>query len=238
MSQTLQELICRLVTANHILAHEGIVDAYGHVSVRHPLHKDRYLLSRSRSPELVTADDIMEFTLDGRPANGSTAQPYLERFIHGALYEARPDVQSVIHSHAGEVLPFTICATPLRCVLHVASGMGETSPVWDIADEFGDTNLLVTDMAQGRSLARTLASNQTVLMRGHGFTVGAPSLEDAVKAAVYMPLNARVLLAAQQMGEVRALSAGEIRIRNEVKPDSPQMRRAWEYWEQRAAGKN
>jgi ribulose-5-phosphate 4-epimerase/fuculose-1-phosphate aldolase len=229
-------LIDDLVTANHILANEGVVDAYGHISVRHPNHTGRYLLSRSRSPELVQTADILEYHLDGTAVGNSGEQPYLERFIHGAIYESRPDVQAIVHSHAESVLPFTVCPTPLRCVLHVASGMGSDDlPVWDIADRFGDTDLLVSQMEQGRDLARALRSHSAVLMRGHGFTVVAQSLADVVKTALYMPVNARVLATATQLGGAKPLSAGEIAVRARTKPDSPQMRRAWEYWKTRAA---
>jgi len=231
----LMDLIDQLVTANHILANEGVVDAYGHVSVRHPDDANRYLLSRSRSPELVQAADIMEYRLDGTPVGSGGEQPYLERFIHGAIYESRADVQAVVHSHAESVLPFSVCPTPLRCVLHVASGMGpDDVPVWDIADRFGDTGLLVTEMEQGRDLARTLRARNAVLMRGHGFTVTGDSLANVVKTAVYMPVNARVLAAALQLGGAKPLSPGEIEIRSRVRADSPQMRRAWEYWKTRA----
>src|SRR3989449_2067842 len=159
--------IRNLVVANRILANEGVVDAYGHVSVRHPLHPERYLLSRSRSPELVERGDVMEFMLDGTPVGGDTRPPYLERFIHGALYEARPEVQAVVHAHAEAVLPFTVSTTPLRPVVHMASFIGARIPGGDIRDSFGDTNLLVGDMAQGRDLARGLGSERVVLMRGH-----------------------------------------------------------------------
>ena len=141
-----------LVIANRILAMENVVDGYGHVSIRHPQKPDHYLLSRSLSPGYVTKDDIIEFTLDGKPIK-DTRPPYLERFIHGAIYEARPDVKAVIHSHAEDLLPFSISKTPMCCVAHVASDMGNHVPVWDIEDKFGDaTNLLVINMEQGLSL--------------------------------------------------------------------------------------
>ena len=153
----LDRAIRDLVIANRILAREDVVDAYGHVSVRHPTKPDHYLLSRSLSPELVTKDDIIEFMLDGTPVTDKRP-PYLERFIHGAIYEARPEIRAVVHSHAEDTLPFSISkTTPLCCVAHVASDMGTKVPVWDIADKFGDaTNLLVTNMAQGRDMARKL----------------------------------------------------------------------------------
>jgi HCOMODA/2-hydroxy-3-carboxy-muconic semialdehyde decarboxylase len=227
-----------LVVANRILAHQGVVDAYGHVSVRHPFHADRYLLSRSRSPELVSEEDILEFHLDGTPVANDSPAPYVERHIHGGVYERRPDVHAIVHSHALDVLPFAIGDVPLRPVIHVASDMGLTVPVWDIRDRFGDTNLLVSTMDQGRDLAMSLAANRVVLMRGHGFTATGRTIIDVVKAAVYLPQNARVLKEALLMGAtVKTLSAGEIAVRDTVDPWSPQMQRAWEYWALRAGVK-
>jgi len=231
----LNKLIDDLVDANRILANEDVVDAYGHVSLRHPDRPDHFLLSRSRSPELVERGDILEFDSRGEPVQ-SGPTPYLERFIHAGIYAARPDVNVVIHSHADVVLPFTITDMPLRPVIHTASDMGAAAPVWDIADKFGDTNLLVTNIEQGHDLAHCLACNSTVLMRGHGFTVVGRSLVEAVKTAVYMPRNARILLEALRLGHVKYLSEGEIAVRREVKPDAPQMTRAWDYWKSRADG--
>jgi HCOMODA/2-hydroxy-3-carboxy-muconic semialdehyde decarboxylase len=230
----LDSAIGDLVIANRILAKEDVVDAYGHVSIRHPQKPDRYLLSRSLSPEFVTRADIIEFTLDGQPV-GDERPPYLERFIHGAVYEARPDINAVVHSHAEDVLPFSISKTPMCCVAHVASDMGLHVPVWDIADKFGDeTNLLVVNMAQGRDMARILGGNSVVLMRGHGFAAAADGLLKLVRMAVYLPRNARVLLAAMRMGEFKALSEGEIRTRNRFRAGSPEMQRGWEFWARRA----
>lgn len=224
-------LIEDLVHANRILAREGVLDAYGHVSVRHPSRPDRYLLSRSRSPELVGAGDIVEYSLDGDSPENAGKPPYMERFIHGAIYEARPDVHAVVHSHADEVLPFSITDIPLRPVIHVASDMGDRVPVWDIRDGFGDTNLLVTNMQQGRDLARALAENRVVLMRGHGFSVAGRNLFEAVRIAMYLPRNARILMEAMRMSDsVKALSPGEVAIRSKMDPAAPSARRAWEYW--------
>ncbi len=231
----LERALADVVIANRILAHEGIVDAYGHVSVRHPRDPKRYLLARSLSPEMVQLADIMEFDLDGTPAGGDSRQPYLERFIHGALYEARPEVLAVVHAHAEDVLPFGITSTPLRPVIHSGSFMGAEVPVWDIRDRFGDTNLLVTNMPQGRDLAARLAGNNVALMRGHGFVAAARSLIEVVRMSVYVPRNARVQMAAMQLGEVKPLSRGEIDARNAgYKPHSPETWRAWEYWATRA----
>jgi len=231
----LERALADVVIANRILAHEGIVDAYGHVSVRHPRDPKRYLLARSLSPEMVQQADIMEFDLDGTPAGGDSRQPYLERFIHGAVYEARPEVLAVVHAHAEDVLPFGITSTPLRPVIHSGSFMGAEVPVWDIRERFGDTNLLVTNMPQGRDLAARLAGNNVALMRGHGFVAAARSLIEVVRMSVYVPRNARVQMAAMQLGEVKPLSRGEIDARNAgYKPHSPETWRACEYWATRA----
>jgi len=230
----LERAMLNVVIGNRILANERVVDAYGHVSVRHPLDPTRYLLSRSRAPELVERGDIIEFDLEGKPVNGDARPPYLERFIHGAIYEARPEVQAVVHAHAEAVLPFTISATPLRPVVHMASFIGARIPMWDVRDNFGDTNLLVVNMAQGRDLARGLGGERVALMRGHGFVAAGRSLPEAIRIGVYMPVNARVLLDALRLGEVKALSRGEIEAHASMKPDDPAMWRAWEYWAVRA----
>jgi ribulose-5-phosphate 4-epimerase/fuculose-1-phosphate aldolase len=231
----LDRVVRELVIANRILANEEVVDAYGHVSVRHPDDPGRYLVARSRAPELVEPGDIVELTLDGTPTRDEKRALYLERFIHGAIYEARPDVIAVVHAHAEAVLPFTVTKTPLRPVIHSGSFMGPEVPVWDIADQFGDTNLLVTNMAQGRDLARCLGPNNVALMRGHGFAAAARSLIEVVRMSVYTPRNARALLAALALGEVKPLTRGEIDARNAgYKPSSPETQRAWEYWAHRA----
>ena len=234
----LDRALCELVIANRILSHENVVDAYGHVSVRHPGDPKRYLLARSLSPEMVQQADIMEFELDGTPVGGDRRQPYLERFIHGAVYEARPEVIAVVHAHAEDVLPFGITDAPLRPVIHSGSFMGAEVPVWDIRDKFGDTNLLVTNMPQGRDLAVRLGGNNVALMRGHGFVAAARSLIEVVRMSVYVPRNARVQMAAMRLGAVKPLSRGEIDARNAgYKPHSPETWRAWEYWAIRAGCK-
>lgn len=224
-----------LVIANRILAHEGVVDAYGHVSVRSPHDPSRYLISVSRSPELVTSADIIECTLDGTPAKAEHRALYIERHIHGAIYERRPEVQAVIHSHALEVLPFSISTVKLQPVLHSAGIIGHRIPVWDIADKFGDTSLLVENMAQGRDLADMLASDRVVLMRGHGFATGGRTLPEVVRIAAILPRNARALLEALSLGGgFKGLSAGEIDRRLGARVDAPEYYRAWEYWATRA----
>ena len=225
-----------LVIANRILAREDVVDAYGHVSMRHPHDPTRYLLSWSRSPELVEGNDIIEYTLDGKAVKDDGRPPYLERFIHGAIYEARPEVQAVIHSHAEDLLPYGITTAKLTPVIHSGSIIGTEVPVWDIADKFGtDTNLLVRNMDQGRDLAKRLAGNRLALMRGHGFAAAGRSLMDAVRIGVYAPKNARVQMAAMRLGEPKPLAPGEIAARTDLfNPNTAEMWRAWEYWARRA----
>jgi HCOMODA/2-hydroxy-3-carboxy-muconic semialdehyde decarboxylase len=231
-------IITELVIANRILAKEDVVDAYGHVSVRNPENPERFFLAHSKSPSMVEAPDIVEHTLDGQAARPEKRPLYLERFIHAAIYEARPDVIAVVHAHAEDVLPFTITQPALRPVIHSGAFIGAEVPVWDIADEFGDrTNLLVTNMAQGRGLARKLGNRSVALMRGHGFAAAARSLIDVVRMSVYLPRNARVQFKAMQLGELKPLSQGEIDARaagTGYKPDSPETQRAWQYWAQRA----
>jgi HCOMODA/2-hydroxy-3-carboxy-muconic semialdehyde decarboxylase len=232
---SLDTAIRNLVIANRILAHEGVVDAYGHVSIRHPEKPGHYLLSRSRSPELVEMADIMEFALDGAAVGNDKRQPYLERFIHGSIYASRPEICAVVHSHADEVLPFSVSLTTrLRPVVHTAGCMGKHVPVWDIRHKFGDTNMLVTNVEQGRDLAAALAGNSVVLMAGHGFAAAGRSLMEVVRIAVYLPKNARVYLEALRLGEVRVLSEGEVEQKMVKNPQAPEMVRAWEYWAKRA----
>src|ERR1700674_92300 len=185
-------LVRDLVVANRILASENVVDAYGHVSVRHPGNPQRFLLATSVAPEMVEEDHIVEFNLDCTPVRDDGRPLYHERFIHGGIYETRPDVQAVVHAHSEDVLPFTIANTPLRPVIHSGSFMGMHVPVWDIADRFGpDTNMLVTNMAQARDLARCLGGNNVVLMRGHGFSAAARSLIAVARIAVFLPRKPR-----------------------------------------------
>ena len=227
------DILRNLVIANRILAHEGVVDAYGHISVRHPERSDRFFLSASRSPELVTLDDIIEYDLDCNPVDLRDRVQYTERPIHGGIYRSRPDVISVVHNHAYEVIPFTITqGVRLRPVLHLAAGLGTEVPVWDIRDRFGDTNLLVTTAAQGADLAQGLGANRVVLMRGHGAAVAGASIQDAVHTSVYLKVNALLQAEAMRMGgDLVYLSDGEIA---EMRKSTAGHARAWEYWTRRA----
>jgi len=234
----LDAIIKDLVIANRILAKEDVVDAYGHVSIRNPENPKTFFISRSLAPELITKDDIVELDLSGEPVNKNEKRSlYLERFIHAAILEARPDLNSVVHAHAEDTLPFGIAAAvKLRPVIHSGSFIGPNVPVWDIADKFGATNVLVTNMAQGRDLAKCLGKNNVALMRGHGFASAARSLIEVVRMSVYLPRNARALMRAKMLGgKIKYLSKGEIDARNKgYSPYSTETWRAWEYWANKA----
>ena len=223
-----------LVTANRILAREGVVDAYGHVSIRHPDHPGRYILSQSRAPDLVEVSDLMEYTLEGDPIDQQGRPMYTERPIHGGIYEARDDVLAVVHNHAPSLIPFTVTDTPLRPILHLAALTGPEIPVWDIRDNFGDTNLLVTTMDQGRDLASCLGGRRVSLMRGHGCVIAGRSIREVVMASVYLQVNAGMLLESLSLGDVKYLSPGEIEAMTESQMSLTGQERAWEYWANRA----
>ena len=224
----------RLIAANRILAREDVVDAFGHVSLRHPETPHRFVMSCSRAPELVDFDDLMEFELDGEAIDGQGRTPYGERMIHGAVFEARPDVTAVVHNHAYEVLPFGITEMPIRPVIHVASVIGADIPIWDIADKFGDTDMLVRTMEQGRDLAQTLQANNCLLMRGHGATVAGLSVQDAVMTSIYLQVNAQLQMDALRLGDVTNLHPGEVDIRLARSEKFIGNARAWEYLSRRA----
>jgi HCOMODA/2-hydroxy-3-carboxy-muconic semialdehyde decarboxylase len=234
-------LIADLVAANHILANEGVVDAFGHVSVRHPDDPSRFLLSHAISPELVEAGDIEELTLEGQPVDAHARKPYLERFIHAALYEARLDIQSVVHHHSHSVIPFGITGEKLRPVMHVCATIGHEVPIWDSQDKFGDTALLVSDMAMGRDFARVLGDGRCALMRGHGCSVAGGSIQAAVFTAIYLEVNAALQSSASRLGEVKFLTPGEIEKVNSRVGRGERgegFQRAWEYWCRRAGIKS
>src|SRR5438132_10867421 len=171
VSNSIVDLHYELALASRMLANEGVLDACGHVSLRHPADPGRYLLARSRSPQLVEPADVLEFTLDSQPVEPPSVQLFAERVIHGCVFEARRDVMAVCHHHAPAVLPFAIAGVPIVPVFHLGAAIGDSVPFWDQRDEFGDTNLLVAKPEEGRSLARALGPHAAVLMRGHGATV-------------------------------------------------------------------
>jgi HCOMODA/2-hydroxy-3-carboxy-muconic semialdehyde decarboxylase len=222
-----------LVTANRILAREGVVDSFGHVSVRHPDRPDRYFLSRARAPELIDLDDVMEFALDGAAIDARGRKPYAERYIHGAVYEMRSDARAVVHNHSPSVIPFSVTAAPLSPIMHMCAGIGARIPTWDSRVSFGDTNLLVTNMDMARNLAAALGDRPVVLMRGHGCVVAAGSLREAVFNSIYLQLNADLQLQARPLGEITFLSEGEIAAVLRTR-GSFTFERAWEFWCRRA----
>jgi ribulose-5-phosphate 4-epimerase/fuculose-1-phosphate aldolase len=222
-----------LVTANRILANEGIVDSFGHVSARHPDNPQHYLLSRARAPERIERGDIIEYTLDGAAIDKNAPAPYMERFIHGAIYEARPDVQAVVHNHSPSVIPFGVTGRKLKPFLHLCAHIGQEVPTWDSRDAFGDTTLLVGDMAMGRDLAKLLGARPTTLMRGHGATVVGRTVRHAVFVSVYLEVAAKLQMQAMALGDIKFLSPGEIdKIVERLNDYS--LNRAWENWARRA----
>ena len=226
-------IVEELVTANRVLANEGIVDSFGHVSARHPDNPQRYLLSRARAPERIERDDIVEYTLDGTAIDERGRAPYLERFIHGAIYEMRPDVHAVVHNHSPSTIPFGVTGKKLKPLLHMCASIGHEVPVWDSHDKFGDTTLLVTDMDMGRDLARLLGSRPTALMRGHGATVVGRSVRHAVFVSVYLELGAKLQMQSMALGEIKFLTLGEVdKIAARVTDYT--LNRAWENWARRA----
>ena len=223
-----------LVDANHILFHQGVVDAFGHVSVRHPARPDRFLLARNMAPASVTAEDIIEFDLDGTPI-GDTRRVYLERFIHGEILRARPDVMAVVHSHSPSVVPFSIVPSlRFRPVCHMCGFMGAGATRFEIRETSGNgTDMLIRNQAQGRALADALGRSNLVLMRGHGSTVVGPDVRRAVFRAVYTEVNARLMAEALRLGPVEYVTEEEadagLAIENEI--DRP-----WNFWKAAVTG--
>jgi HCOMODA/2-hydroxy-3-carboxy-muconic semialdehyde decarboxylase len=230
-STAVEEALRELVLGNHILADHGVVDAYGHLSMRHPEHADRYFLSCSRAPEQVTLDDFIEFTLDSKPVGDESRPMYAERPIHGCIYAARPDVNSVCHNHAPASVPFGVTGTPMRPIWHVAAPIGYEVATWDIADEFGATDLLVVTEPMGTSLATMLGPNASILMRGHGSTVATASVRATVMTAVYLQENAKLLSTALLMNpNVKYLAREEVEKATARQCSPLALNRAWNAW--------
>jgi ribulose-5-phosphate 4-epimerase/fuculose-1-phosphate aldolase len=229
----LTEVIEQLAVANRILGHEGVIDAFGHVSIRHPYDPGRYLLSRSRSPLLVEPDDIIEYTLDSEPVAPPSSLLYSERVIHGCIYQARSDVMAVCHHHAPAVMPFCITGTPIVPVFHIGGAIGDKTPFWDQHDEFGDTNLLVVKPEEGQSLARALGPHSVVLMKRHGATVVGGSLRELVSRSIYLCQNAEYQLRSLTLGKPQPLHPGEITLAGAINLKTTAADRTWEYWSSR-----
>jgi HCOMODA/2-hydroxy-3-carboxy-muconic semialdehyde decarboxylase len=230
-------LIEDLIAANRILAEEGLVDAFGHVSIRHNRDPNRYLLSRSLAPALVTSSDLIEYDLDSNAVNAQGRPQYSERFIHGEIYRARPDVRAVVHNHSPSVVLFGVSTVPLRPVYHMAAFIGEGLPVFDIREAAGMTDMLVNSPDRGRALARTLGQRPAALMRGHGVTVVGPSLPFAVGRSYYLEVNAGVQARAIGLGGGVAYLDPE-EVRKALEPgENGSYQRSWEVWKQRVLQK-
>jgi ribulose-5-phosphate 4-epimerase/fuculose-1-phosphate aldolase len=221
-------LLKKLSLANRILYDQGIVDGFGHVSVRHDKSPEYFLLSRNRAPGLVRPEDILSYDLEGHPAEPTDQRSYLERFIHSEIYKARPDVVSVVHSHSPGVIPFGITGQRLRPVFHMSGFLGSGSALFEIRDAGGNTDLLIRDSGLGRALALSLGAHNCVLMRGHGSTTVAPSLELAVYRAIYAEANAKLQLQAAAMGSINFLSEEEAALA--AASTEGQVVRAWDLW--------
>lgn len=226
-------VIEELTVANRILAHEGVLDMFGHISMRHPHNPERYLMSRSRSPEVVESADILEYTLDSEPVKAPTARLYSERVIHGEIYKMRGDVMAVCHNHAPAVMPFCVTGKPIVPVFHVGAVIGGEIPFWDQHDEFGNTDLLVVKPEEGRSLARALGPHSVVLMRRHGSTVVGGGLRELVARSILLCHNATYLLQALLIGTPQPLYPGEIGPAGEINLRPGVLARTWEYWSTR-----
>ena len=228
-----ESLVDDVVTANHILAAQEIVDAFGHVSVRTAPGAGRYLISRSIAPAQVTAADILELDLDSKPAANEKRTSYRERFIHGEIYRVRPDVMSIVHCHAPALIPFGITKIPLRPVYHNSSFVGEGVPVFEVREAGGDTDMLVSTPELGKALAKALGNKPAVLMRGHGAVIVGKSIIEAVARSVYLEVNARVQAQAMAMGQrITYLDEGEVKKRAD---DPDPYGRAWDLWKHQAA---
>jgi len=225
-----------LVTANRILAREDVVDSFGHISVRHPDNPNHFFMSRARAPDCVEKDDMMEFTLEGELISDDDRQPYLERFIHGTVFEARPDVHSIVHNHSPSVIPFGATGTKIKPIVHMAASIGHEVPIWDSQTKFGDTNLLIANLDMGRDFAKFLGPGISALMRGHGSVIAGKNIRHAVHVSIYLETGAKLQMEAMRMGDVTYLTSGEVDKIIE-RTASYTINRAWENWCKRA-GRN
>jgi len=231
LAQPDRGLVEDLVAANRILAQEGVLDGWGHVSVR--LSRDRFLMSQAVAPALVRAEDLVEFGLDGKPIDGKARDLYSERFIHSEIYRVRPDVVAVVHNHAPSLIPFGVTKVPLKPLYHRSAFIGLGVPVFEIREAGGMTDLLIRSPALGRALAQTLGDKPAVLMRGHGSTVVGPSIPRVVSRSIFLALNATLQQQAMALGApITYLDAEETRLIEEREGHG--LKRAWEAWKQKA----
>jgi ribulose-5-phosphate 4-epimerase/fuculose-1-phosphate aldolase len=220
-----------LAAASRILATQGVVDGFGHVSMRHPNAPDRYWMSRSIAPALVTPDDLIEYDLASRPCNANGRSSFLERFIHGEIYRARPEVMSIVHSHSPSVIPFGLVGVPMQAMFHNAAFIAAGVPVFDISQRFGATDMLVSDGAKGVALVESMGGHDIVLMRAHGSVACGPTLQTAVFRAVYTEVNARIQHWTAALGGGRAMAAlSEQEGRLADVTNQTAGMRAWDLW--------
>jgi ribulose-5-phosphate 4-epimerase/fuculose-1-phosphate aldolase len=225
------EVIKDLAAASRILATQGVVDGFGHVSLRHPSAPDRYFMSRSLAPALVTPDDLIEYDLDSHPCNANGRNSFLERFIHGEIYKARPDIRSVVHSHSPSVIPFGLVNVKMQAMFHNGAFIAAGVPVFDIREKFGATDMLVSDGVKGVALAQAMGRKDIALMRAHGSVACGPTLQTAVFRAVYTEVNARIqhmTLALGNGAPIAALDAEEGRLADVINQTAGM--RAWHLW--------
>ena len=222
-----------LALANHILVNQGVLDGFGHISARHPHKLDRFFIARSMAPALVEVADIVEVDLDGQVHDAQNRRTYLERFIHSAIYKARPDVMSVIHSHSPAVIPFGVTGARLRPICHMSGFLGAVTPVYDIRHAAGDsTDLLISNQALGESLAQTLGKSHVALMRGHGSVTVGNSIKQAVFRGIYTENNARLQSEAARLGEINFLTDAEAQATSDM--NDQHLDRPWEMWKRDA----
>ena len=233
MADSLAAIREELSLANRILAHEGIVDAFGHISVRHPTDPGRFLISRHRAPELVAPDDILEYTLDTEPVHPTSFRHYGERVIHGCIYQARPDVMAVCHHHAPAMMPYAISRAALVPVYHLGASMGSRVPFWDSRDDFGSTALVLVKPEEGRSLAKALGKGWMILMGRHGATAAGTSIRETVFRTIFSCKNAELQTQARLLGHVEALDAKEVELAAAYNLRPGPLERAWDYWVKR-----
>jgi HCOMODA/2-hydroxy-3-carboxy-muconic semialdehyde decarboxylase len=226
-------LIEDLVYANRILYNQAVLDGFGHVSVRSDKDPTHFLMSRSMAPGLVTSNDIMEFDKSGEPVDARGRNGYVERYIHAAIYRARPDVKSVVHSHSPDLIPYGVTGTVLRPVYHVSAFLRLGAPIFDTQKEFGDTDTLIRDNKLGDALAKVLGNSGIALMRGHGFVAVAESTQVAVYRSIYAQLNARVQSEAMKLGTVKFLTPGEAERAQAITEGT--VGRSWELWKSQVA---
>jgi HCOMODA/2-hydroxy-3-carboxy-muconic semialdehyde decarboxylase len=229
-----QGLLDDLVAANRVLYAKNVVDGLGHVSVRHDKDPNLYVLAAERAPGLVTRDDLAIYDLDSNAQTLRERRPYNERFIHGEIYKARPDIHSVVHCHTPSLVTFCVCQCQLRPMYHMSGFLGRGVARFEIRETAGMTDMLVSSPPLGAALAKSLGDKQIVLMRGHGATMAGQSIKHAVFRAIYAALNATMQMDAMRLGEVAFLSDEEALKATDL--NDRFVDRSWALWKHEALG--